>query len=77
MVRNNSWIDNSNSGSGAAHLAYNPNRSDFLAVWNNLFTRPHRMRATFNNLPPAPFGSAGYNLLPDELRDQRIQRSRR
>jgi hypothetical protein len=66
VVRNNSWIDNSNSGSGAAHLAYNPNRSDFLAVWNNLFTpSASNACATFNNLPPAPFGSAGYNLLPE------------
>lgn len=66
VVRNNSWIDNSNSGSGAAHLAYNPDGSSFLSVWNNLFTSNSTTAcATVNNEPPATFGSAGYNLLPD------------
>lgn len=66
VVRNNSWIGNSNTGSGASHLAYNPDRSDFVAVWNNLFTSATTSAcATFNNLPPVVFGSAGYNLLPD------------
>lgn len=66
VVRNNSWIDNTNTGSGAAHLAYNPSGADFLATWNNLFTTATTDAcATFNNNPPAAFGSAGYNLLPD------------
>jgi len=66
VVRNNSWIDNSNSGAGAAHLAYNPGRSNFIATWNNLFTTATTSAcATFNNEPPVTFGSAGYNLLPD------------
>lgn len=66
VVRNNSWIGNSNSGSGAAHLAYNPDSSNFVAVWNNLFTSTTTSAcATFNNLPPVVFRSAGYNLLPD------------
>ncbi|MBY6204542.1 choice-of-anchor Q domain-containing protein [Halomonas denitrificans] len=66
VTRNNSWIDNTNTGSGAAHLAYNPSGAEFLSTWNNLFSAATTDAcATFNNNPPATFGSAGYNLLPD------------
>ncbi|GEM_PF-2220964 len=66
VIRNNSFIDNVNLSSGAAHLAYNPSETDFFSVWNNLFTTATSDAcSTFNNNPPATFSNAGYNLLPD------------
>lgn len=65
IVRNNSFIQNSNASSGGAHLAYNPNRTSFLPIWNNLFGPAASPACDTTTGSPGAFPSAGYNVLPD------------
>lgn len=65
ILRNNSWVDNVNLGGGAAHLAFNPSRTDFLGVWNNLFGPSGTDFCGTTSGSPGPFAAAGYNLRPD------------
>ena len=65
ILGNNSFIQNDNPTGGAAHMGHAPGNTNFLSVWNNLFGPASSDACRTSSGSPAPFPSAGYNLLPD------------